>query len=303
MPCKGVYETLKDLNISDNPPWRNNTDEKAPTTSQMLQSIASDSNSYNTQSPHYKKKLEELKSKFILNSNLGENEGTLTMESTKIALEKINDQNVNSKEQVSINLLRAMNHLIERNSGKDKGLLEVEECIQDTHKILMKNLLPLDKCGRFSTERRIASDDDHEFPKFDTEEDAFKEVQTIVDDYNSTIDYIKNSDLEGSERCLMYFKSAAWILFKFVDLHPFSDGNGRMCRLLASRCLYLIFPFPCPIYNIYAPTKRYDYLSAIKTARAKDGKDVGDLVALLIESGWHTSKYFHELLSTNQLIN
>ena len=29
-----------------------------------------------------------------------------------------------------------------------------------------------------------------------------------------------------------------------------------MYRLLASHFLYLEFPFPCPIYNIYAPTQR-----------------------------------------------
>ena len=41
---------------------------------------------------------------------------------------------------------------------------------------------------------------------------------------------------------------AAWLLFKVVDVHPFIDGNGRMCRLLANRVLAMIFPFPVPIY-------------------------------------------------------
>ena len=91
----------------------------------------------------------------------------------------------------------------------------------------------------------------------------------------------------------MYFRCAAWILYNFVNVHPFADGNGRMCRLLASHCLYLVFSFPCPIYNIYAPTKRDDYIDAIKKARKFDGKELGDLVALIIESGWWTARYLN----------
>ena len=171
---------------------------------------------------------------------------------------------------------------------QDTGLLDVEECVQDTHKLLMRNLLERSKCGWFSTEIRISTGG-HLFPKFNATEEVFVEVQRIIDQYNSTINFIKESNLDSIKRCSMYIRCAAWLLYNFVSLHPFSDGNGRMCRLLASNCLYLVFPFPCPIYNISAPTERDDYLRALKEADGQNG-DVRSLVALLIESGWFIAK-------------
>ena len=37
-------------------------------------------------------------------------------------------------------------------------LLDVEKCIQDTHKILMKSLLSSNKPDEFSTERKVPAD-------------------------------------------------------------------------------------------------------------------------------------------------
>ena len=50
---------------------------------------------------------------------------------------------------------------------------------------------------------------------------------------------------------LSIFKSAAWLVFELLDLHPFSDGNGRLCRLLCSYVLSTCTPFPSPILGKY----------------------------------------------------
>ena len=244
--------------------------------------------------------MKDLKIKYILNSNQGEDEGTQTLNSTKIAVNKNTSDNLSSEEQVSKNLYNAIQHLEKRNIGEDKGLLDVEECIQDTHKILMKNLLASEKCGEFSTDNRITVNENkvHYYPFFDTKDDAYDEVQRKVDQYNATIEYIKQSKLDSTKRNSMYIRCAAWILYHFVSLHPFSDGNGRMCRLLASHCLSLVFPFPCPIYNIYAPTTRDDFIHAIEQASQSNDAfqtdNLGELIALIIESGWNTVKYLTE---------
>ena len=236
---KGVFAMLNKIEVSETPPWKDGSN--VPTTSKMLTDITNNLISRFQNTQDYQRKLYDLKVKFVLNSNCGENEGTQTMDSTVSALNKRDGERISSEEQVSKNLLDAINHLESRNSGADTGLLDVEECIQDTHKVLMKNLLKSKKSGKFSTEKRMTGDG-HVYPHLHTDEHAYNEVQRIIDKYNATIDYIKNADLDPIKQNSMYFRCAAWILYNFVALHPFSDGNGRMCRLLASHCLYLVFP-------------------------------------------------------------
>ena len=36
----------------------------------------------------------------------------------------------------------------------------------------------------------------------------------------------------------MVFKSATWLMFNFVGVHPFGDGNGHPCCLVANYALH-----------------------------------------------------------------
>ena len=297
---KGVFDRLKSLKIPDSPSWQ--TDPEFPKTSEMLKDIVENRNNWITDTHNtseYLSKMHQLKLSYVLHSNCGEGEGTQTIKSTEKAVNKTDNERILAEEQVSRNIFAALNHLEKRNVGDENaGFLDIEECIQDTHQILMKNVIEPKKCGEFSTNCRVTitgTDNIHVYPTFATNEEAFDAIQNIIDKYNDTIHYIKTSNLDPSEQTSMYIRCAAWILYKFLSLHPFADGNGRMSRLLASHCLYSVFPFPCPIYNIYAPTDRNVFLNAIKKARDFDGNELGDLVALIIESGWWTANQSSKL--------
>jgi Fic family protein len=70
---------------------------------------------------------------------------------------------------------------------------------------------------------------------------------------------------------------AAWLHHRFSQIHPFQDGNGRVCRALASMVLIRAGLFPLVV-------TRYDkekYLDALEAADRGDLKPLVDLFAAL----------------------
>ena len=82
------------------------------------------------------------------------------------------------------------------------------------------------------------------------------------------------------------FKCAARLLFDFVDAHPFGDGNGRTCRLLANYVISLITPFPVVPCCGEGGNMKDDYLKAIIECRDHREKGPGALASMLIEDTW-----------------
>ena len=79
---KGVHEMLEKVNVPETPPWRKNNE--SPSISQMLKGIVDGISDHNPNTQQYETNLLELKIRCILSSNQGEDEGTKTLESTKI---------------------------------------------------------------------------------------------------------------------------------------------------------------------------------------------------------------------------
>lgn len=53
---------------------------------------------------------------------------------------------------------------------------------------------------------------------------------------------------ESPRRLACVFSVAALVQFHFVDIHPFVDSNGRMCRFLSKYILDAVCPVPFPMY-------------------------------------------------------
>lgn len=59
---------------------------------------------------------------------------------------------------------------------------------------------------------------------------------------------------------------AAKLMYHMVTLHPFQDGNGRLCRLLVSYALMASGePFPVPLHNGHRKSHKH-YVSALQHA-------------------------------------
>jgi fido (protein-threonine AMPylation protein) len=98
------------------------------------------------------------------------------------------------------------------------------------------------------------------------------------------------------------FKLAALTLFYCVDVHPFSDGNGRLCRIVTNSMLMLHHFFPVYIQPVTADGIRNQkawraiYIAAIEQCRRHAQKVPEDLTALLIESSWTSWNRITEML-------
>lgn len=90
------------------------------------------------------------------------------------------------------------------------------------------------------------------------------------DDYNERRKHVKNQDEQ--------IELLAWMMHRFLLIHPFFDYNGRVARLLGQ--LFLL-QHKLPVSS-FAGIKRTDYASAMKKATAKH--DTRALIKLIKKS-------------------
>lgn len=315
---RSINRTPLDFEVTESPPWRERLSkeeqDKLASVPNMLDEIVKYWESWEDSKERYRdqteKVLNNMRLEFILRTNQGEDIGTQTLEETRNAL--VNESNQPSKcekERVTKNIREAMKKLQstvhESPESECVGLIEETSFIQDIHKVLMKGVMKQSStpAGEYCTEDRIAEfeGEEHWYPKFDSKEDANKKVTDLVHNYNFLVVKIKNISAK-KEKIRNIFKLAAWFFFELISLHPFGDGNGRLCRLLCSYVLSIITPFPAPVYNVHCPSDRNDYVRAIVTARKSENRNPSDLAAMIIECTFHGWRKFQEQVQGNQIM-
>ena len=244
---------------------------------------------------------------FILHVNMEEESGFSTFEETDSFLRSIFSRGINLKrsfsikEQETINVKNAYQHLLEKvkteELPRDYGLIEAS-LLQETHRILMTDI-PLPqrdstKHGEFSNKPRRTEFKGQEY-EYKNPPNMEIAVMELLDQCNVMFDRCTKDGLKESDDLYYLFKSCAWMLMELLDLHPFADGNGRLCRILCSYMLSIFTPFPTPVYNVWTDSSKDDYKQALVDAR-KDKRHPTALTTMIIECSYHGwSKFFEAL--------
>ena len=157
-----------------------------------------------------------------------------------------------------------------------------EELIKQTHRITMQGLLTDDQ-------REINAGEYRKIPVH-ADEYVFPDFECIPESMNSIVaEY--NKRFKGPHDM---YQLASWLLYRIVSLHPFEDGNGRLCRLLW--CYSLMrdgLPFPLTISSGRSKAHKH-YVKCIERSRTYRTSDHPHLTSLTVASVARTWVNFNE---------
>ena len=240
-----------------------------------------------------------------------EESGFSTFEETEGFLKRCFSQktplkrNLSIKENETINLKNAYHHLLEKvekeERPSDYGLMEAS-LLQETHRILMEDI-PLPqanstKHGEFSNQPRKTVFKGKKYT-YKHPPDMEAAVVELLDQCNSMFDRCTKDGLKDFDDHYYLFKLCAWMLMELLDLHPFQDGNGRLCRIFSSYMLSVFTPFPTPVYNVWTDSCKDDYMQALVDAR-ENGRQPEALTTMIIECSYHGWRKFLKTLDDRQ---
>ena len=299
-----------DFHALENPSWRPQEElsceqgDVKKTVKEMISDIMKFKKRWEQEQKKYNQKMvKEVKDKFFLKFitqvNKEEEHGVSTIEETTSVLRPPHGliRPLSIQEQETLNLEEAYYYLPSKIKTEEKpsdyGLLELS-LLKDTHRIILKDVpLPTKATepGKLSNEIRRTTYEGEPY-QYQKPEDMDKAVNTLLDQYNYLFDRCTKHGLHEYEDYYSLFRLCAWLVFELLDLHPFSDGNGRLCRLLGSYLLSFFTPFPTPIYNVWTQSKKDDYIQALVDARKSHTRHPRVLASMIIECSYHGWKNF-----------
>ena len=310
------YIGLRDFDFTEFPKWRKNKEG----ISKLLAEIVDFFKRYE-QLPQIAKQfctnsfVPLMTVKFVFNVNVGESVGTQTENGTQAVLDdyRINKETSNGSTEresvkendrlVTINVYEALKRFFELHKEMENSGKLTVPLICEIHGILMNGLHEDAGKMRKGIAYAMCDDGDHVYPDPRVAEQLF---EACIDHHSIQMSYYckeLTKKAPSVESFGYLFKCAAQLLFDFVDAHPFGDGNGRMCRLLANHVLSLITPFPVSPYSSgEGRSRREDYLDAIIECRSHREKGPATLAAMLIEGTWRGWKNLFDNLEKNNLL-
>jgi len=160
------------------------------------------------------------------------------------------------------------------------------DVIKSTHKLMLSGAIdhlkePLN-AGEFRTEPISAGN--HVFIKFELIEKSLHHCLKKFD-----------NALAAKEDPI---KTATDLMYNVLQIHPFVDGNGRLCRMLLAFALIRtsFIPFPVPLTSGHK-SSRHHYIQAIKNRQDKEMPN--DLYYLVLASAIRVWKNYYTFIGNN----
>ncbi|MFA4844685.1 MAG: Fic family protein [Candidatus Margulisiibacteriota bacterium] len=163
-----------------------------------------------------------------------------------------------TQEQEVANYLKAMRWI---ETGADNKL--DENAVLQLHKIITRGLLDSSKSGRYKEKQNWVVDE-NKIKVFSPT--SPKETPQAVEEL---LDWLNNHETRQLHSILV----CALFHHRFVSIHPFSDGNGRLARALGTLILYQRDYDLHHIFSLdeYFAGNRQRYYQKLQQARALDG--------------------------------
>lgn len=123
-----------------------------------------------------------------------------------------------------------------------------------------------------------------------------KALDTLCGTVHKLAEFVDRNLCHDQPNLILHvFALAAFVQFHFVDIHPFGNGNGRMCRLLSKHMLDAVLPAPFSMFP-----DRQKYLNALIRGRMVSPREEPQLLLelLLDECISHYSKWLDALEGT-----
>jgi len=177
------------------------------------------------------------------------------------------------KIQTQGELIKKLSHL---RSGRLKFPMRIDY-IHFLHRITMMGILSTKKIGVFRKVPVHVGDPDTFFPVPNTIPGLMKEFCKLCNRFNIKpfLDGVMPT-LENYDPIM----KAAEVSYKFVRIHPYSDGNGRVSRLLMNLILWGNFP---PVYLKADKKGRHRYAQALRRANRGNIEPLACLVAISLK--------------------
>ncbi|MCO5560403.1 hypothetical protein L7F22_014018 [Adiantum nelumboides] len=151
------------------------------------------------------------------------------------------------------------------------------DIVQDAHGVMMHGVLH--DAGKTRTALALTGLPGGKCHVYPAPETLSWQLLSAFDRYNLALRRVSDNPTTAIPQL---YRLAAALFVQFVSVHPFSDGNGRLSRILASHVLSAVTPSPVTPHANGSSENRQLFLKAIRSSSLPR-----DFAAMLVQAVGH----------------